>query len=62
MELSSELVQLQAGFIVNIYFHYYLNLMVFGKFMELIYFNSFTISMNFLDHLVTNMRESVLKD
>ena len=55
-------MQLQAGFIVNFYFQYYLNLMVFGKFMELIYFNSFTISMNFLDHLVTDMRESVLKD
>ena len=32
-----------------------------GKFMEFIYFNSFMISMNFLDQLVTDKSKSVLK-
>ena len=36
--------------------------MDFGKFLEFIYFSSFTISMNFPDQLVTNMCEPVLKD
>ena len=33
-----------------------------GKFLEFIYFNSFTISVNFPDRLVTNISESVLED
>ena len=36
--------------------------MDFRKFMEFIYFSLFTISMNFLDQLVTNVCEPVLKD
>ena len=30
--------------------------------MEFIYFNSFTLSVNFADQLVTDMSEPVLKD
>ena len=32
-----------------------------GKFMEFIYFNSFMISVNFPDQLVTDMNEVILK-
>ena len=32
-----------------------------GKFLEFIYFSSFMISVNFLNQLVTNMSEPVLK-
>ena len=32
-----------------------------GKFMEFIYFSLFMISVNFPDHLVTDMNELVLK-
>ena len=32
-----------------------------GKFLEFIYFSSFTISVNLPDHLVTDMSEPVLK-
>ena len=32
-----------------------------GKFMEFIYFSSFTILVNFPDQLVTNMSEHFLK-
>ena len=35
--------------------------MEFRKFLEFIYFNSLTLSVNFLDHLVIDMSESVLK-
>ena len=38
-----------------------LNKMEFEKFLELIYFSSFTLSVNFLDQLVTDMSEPVLK-
>ena len=38
-----------------------LNKMEFGKFLEFIYFNLFTLSMNFPDQLVTDMSEPVFK-
>ena len=38
-----------------------LNKMEFGKFIEFIYLNSFTILVNFLDQIVNNMSEPVLK-
>ena len=49
-------MQLRAGISYRIfYFITVLNKMEFGKFMEFIYFSSFTLSMNFLDKLVTDM-------
>ena len=38
-----------------------LNKIEFGKFMEFIYLCSFTLSVNILDQLVTDMSEPVLK-
>ena len=38
-----------------------LNKMEFKKFLEFIYFSSFTLSVNFPDQLVTDMSEPVLK-
>ena len=55
-------MQLRAGISCKIFsFNTVLNKMEFGKFLEFIYFSSFTISMNFLDQLVTDMSEPVLK-
>ena len=38
-----------------------LNKMEFEKFMDFIYFSSFTLSVSFLDQLVTEISEPVLK-
>ena len=35
---------------------------IFGKFLDLIYFRLFIISVNFLDQLVNDLCEPVLKD
>ena len=55
-------MQLRAGISCSIfYFITILNKMEFGKFMDFIYFNSFTLLVNFPDQLVTDMSEPVLK-
>ena len=55
-------MQLRAGISCKIFsFITVLNKMEFGKFLKFIYFNSFTLSVNFSDQLVTNMSEPVLK-
>ena len=55
-------MQLQVGIYCKIFsFITVLNKMEFGKFMEFIYFSSFTLSMNFPDQLVIDMSELVLK-
>ena len=62
MELSNELMcSFELESIVKFILHYS-TAMDFRKFMELIYFSLFTISMNFLHQLVTNICEPVLKD
>ena len=56
-------MQLRAGISCKIlYFFIVLNNMEFGKFMDFIYFSSFTLSVNFLDQLIIDMSEPVLKD
>ena len=56
-------MKFQAGFIVKNYrFHYYLISMEFGNFLEFIHFSLITISVNFLDQLVTDICDPVLKD
>ena len=56
-------MQLRAGIYYKIIsFITVLIKMEFGKFMEFIYFSSFTLSVNFPDQLVTYMSEPVLKD
>ena len=64
MELNNELMcSFEVDFIVKIslplllYFKW-----IFLKILEFIYFSSFTITVNFPYHLVTNMCELVLKD
>ena len=53
---------LRAGISCKIFsFITVLNKMEFGKFLEFIYFSSFTLSENFPDQLVTDMSEPVLK-
>ena len=55
-------MQLRAGISCKIFsFITILNKMEFEKFMEFIYFSSFTISVNFPNQLVTDMGEPVLK-
>ena len=55
-------MQLQARVYCKIFsFFIVLNKMEFGKFMDLIYFSSFTLSVNFPDYIVTDMSELVLK-
>ena len=55
-------MQLRAGISCKTFsFFTIMNKMEFGKFMDFIYFNSFILSMNFLDQLVTDMTEPVLK-
>ena len=49
------------NFLLNFLFITVLNKMEFRKFLDFIYFSSFTISVNFSDHLVTKMSEPVLK-
>ena len=49
------------NFLLNFTFITVLNKMEFGKFLDYIYFSSFTILVNFPDHLVTEMSEPVLK-
>ena len=46
----------------NYRFHYSLISMEFGKFMEFIHFSLLAISMNFLDQLVIDICDPVLKD
>ena len=47
--------------LLNFLFHYYLNKMEFGKFMDFIYFSAFMLSVNFSDQLVIDISEPVLK-
>ena len=54
-------MQLRAGISCKIFSFTVLNKMEFGKFMEFIYFSLFTLSVNFLDQLVTDMSEPILK-
>ena len=55
-------MQLRVGISCKIFsFITVLNKIEFGKFLEFMYFNSFTISVNFPDQLVTDMSEPVLK-
>ena len=55
-------MQLRVGVSCKIFsFITVLNKIEFGKFIEFIYFSSFTISVNFPDQLVTDMSELVLK-
>ena len=55
-------MQLRTGISCKIFsFITVLNKMEFGKFMEFIYLNSFTISVNVYDQLGTDMSEPVLK-
>ena len=56
-------MQLRASFYLKkSFFNYCLIQIEDGKFLEFIYFSSFMISMNFLDQLVTDMSEPVLKN
>ena len=55
-------MQLQARISCKIFFSIaVLYNMEFGKFLDFIYFSSFTISVNFPDQLVIDMSEPVLK-
>ena len=55
-------MQLRAGIFGLIFSSLLLlNKMEFGKFLDFIYFSSFTLSVNFPDQLVTYMSEPVLK-
>ena len=55
-------MQLRVGVSCKIFsFITVLNKIEFGKFLEFIYFSSFTISVNFPDQLVIDMSELVLK-
>ena len=55
-------MQLRARISCKIFsFFTVLNKMEFGNFMDFIYFNSFTLSVNFRDKLVTDMSEPILK-
>ena len=55
-------MQLRARISCKIFsFVIVLNKMKFGKFLEFIYFSSFTLSVNFYDQLVIDMSEPVLK-
>ena len=55
-------MQLRVGISYKIFsFIIVLDKMEFGKFLEFIYFNSFTLSVNFPYQLITNMSEPVLK-
>ena len=49
------------NFLLNFLFITVLNKMEFGKFLDFIYFSSFTISVNFPYQLVTEMSEPILK-
>ena len=49
------------NFLLKFLFITVLNKMEFGKFMDFIYFSSFTLSVNFHDQLVTEINEPVLK-
>ena len=49
------------NFLLNFLFITVLNKMEFGKFLDFIYINSFTLSVNFPNQLVTDMSEPVLK-
>ena len=54
-------MQLQAGISYKIFsFFTVLNKMEFGKFLDFIYFSSFTLLVNFPDQLVIDMSEPVL--
>ena len=52
---------LSWNFLLNFPFITVLNEMEFGKFMDLIYFSLFTLSVNFPNHLVIEMSEPILK-
>ena len=55
-------MQLRVGISCKIFsFITVLNKMEFGKFMEIIYFSSFTLLVNFPDQLVIDMSKPVLK-
>ena len=55
-------MQLRAGISCKIFsFIIVLNKIEFGKFLEFIYFSSFTLLVNFPDQLVSYMSELVLK-
>ena len=55
-------MHLQTGISCYIFsFIIVLNKMEFGKFMNFIYFNSFTLLVDFPNQLVTDMSEPVLK-
>ena len=55
-------MQLRVGISCKIFsFITVLNKIEFGKFLEFMYFSSFTISVNFPDQLVTDISEPVLK-
>ena len=49
------------NFLLNFLFIIVLNKMEFGKFLDFIYFISFTLLLNFPDQLVTQISEPVLK-
>ena len=49
------------NFLLKFLFITVLNKMEFQKFLDFIYFNLFTLSVNFPDQLVTDMSEPVLK-
>ena len=55
-------MKFRARFIVNFSFHYCLTLMEFENFMELIYFSSLDISVDFPNQLVTVICNPVLKN
>ena len=54
-------VALSWNFLLNFLFITVLNKMELGKFMDFIYFSSFTHLVNFPNQLVTDMSELVLK-
>ena len=55
-------MQLQVGISCKIFsFVTVLNKMEFGKVLEFIYFSLFILSVNFLDQLITDMSEPILK-
>ena len=56
------MVQLQVGISIKFSISLpFLNKREFRKFLYFIYFSSFTLSVNFLDQLVTDMSEPILK-
>ena len=56
-------MQLRVGFYLKkSFFNYCLIQIEDGKFFDFIYFSSFMISVNFLNQLVTDMSEPVMKN